>query len=335
MAAVPPYEWSRFDWFCLWYPPGWLILLNRHWQHYHSDPDGWIWPEYLLFLIPGGFYLALLLRWLRLGCRLPQATDRPFDPTYQKALATEVLTVMVRRYFHAELHQVENLPQQGPLLIVMNHAGMCFPWDFLSLATLLAEVRGWTVQPLADISLFQHPWMRWWLPPDWSQVLGGVEAQAATFEEALARQPILLYAPEGLRGPRKGWGQRYQLQRFHSSFIRLSDRYRIPILPVICWGNESLHPWAWHWQALAKRLQMPFLPLSPLILVFILFPSMGVWAMPTKLRYFIQPLRPSQGEISIGAETKSSPGAQPQTIRRRAAQLREDLQTQINQDLRG
>jgi len=40
-------------------------LFNRH-LYYYADPDGWNWLEYPLFLIPGGFYLALLIRWLRL-----------------------------------------------------------------------------------------------------------------------------------------------------------------------------------------------------------------------------------------------------------------------------
>ncbi len=73
------YQFTWFDWFCLWYPPGWLILFNRHWQRYNSDPDGWNWLEYSLFLIPGGFYVALLIRWLRLGCRLPRPQNEQFD----------------------------------------------------------------------------------------------------------------------------------------------------------------------------------------------------------------------------------------------------------------
>jgi len=39
----------------------------------------------------------------------------------------------------------------------------------------------------------------------------------------------------------QGVAKRYQLETFDLSFIRLSDRYQIPILPVVCLGNESLH----------------------------------------------------------------------------------------------
>jgi 1-acyl-sn-glycerol-3-phosphate acyltransferase len=329
-ALDSSYQFTWFDWFCLWYPPGWLILFNRHWQHYHADPKGWNWLEYSLFLIPGGFYLALLIRWLRLGCRLPQNQSYEFEPKYQQAFRDEVLAPIVKYYFRAELQQVENLPQTEPLIIAMNHAGMCFPWDFLSLGYLLSETRGWIVQPLADVALFEHSWINWWLPPGWSQVMGGVKAEVDEFEAAIAQKTILLYAPEGLRGPAKGWKKRYQLETFELSFIRLSDRYQIPILPVICIGNESLHSWAINFEKLARRLKLPFLPISLLMFVFILFPSMGIWAMRTRLRYFVQPLvRPEVIEVFKVNQQKI---LRERTVAyRRAQNLREKLQSTIKQ----
>ncbi|MBD0386858.1 MAG: 1-acyl-sn-glycerol-3-phosphate acyltransferase [Nostoc sp. C3-bin3] len=328
------YIFGWFDWFCLWYPPGWLILFNRHWQRYHTDPDGWSWPEYGLFLVPGGFYLALLSRWLRLGFRSPQTQVSEFDPKYQQAFSKEVLGPIVKYYFRGELQQVENLPQTGPLIVAMNHAGMSFPWDFLALGYLLGEAREWGVQLLANPALFEHPWMIWWLPPKWSQVLGGVRAELDDFEAAMAaptptanaQGEIILYAPEGIRGPLKGWRRRYQLEKFDVSFIKLSDRYQIPILPVVCIGSESLHPWAVNFKRLQRLVKLPFLPFSPLMLVLILFPSMGVWAMRTRLRYFIQPLETAE------LHNYSNKG---RTVAYRQAQkLREKLQIQINQLLR-
>lgn len=335
-TLVHSYRLNWFDRFCLWYPPGWLILFNRHWQHYHPDPDGWNWLEYGLFLIPGGFYLALLIRWFRLGCRSPQPQGYQFDPGYQQAFRDEVLSPIVRHHFRAELHQIENLPQTGPLIVAMNHAGMCFPWDFLGLADLLSQTRGWVVQPLAGTSLFEHPWMVWWLPPGWSQTLGGVRAELDDFEAAIAQKTILLYAPEGLRGPGKGWQKRYQLAGFHPSFIRLSDRHHVPILPVVCTGNESLHPWAVNLRQLARRFQLPFLPLSMLMIVFVLFPSMGVWAMRTDLRYYIQPLdqtRPTDPAKVDHSSNSTAPQVTRSIVYQRAKILRERMQCRLNEIL--
>ncbi len=337
-GRIHDYSWNWFDWFCLWYPPGWLILFNRHWQHYHTDPDGWNWLEYGLFLIPGGFYLALLIRWIRLGFRSPRRGEGEFDPNYQQAFRDEVLAPIVKYYFQGELQQLENLPQTGPLIVSMNHAGMCFPWDILGLGTLLSQTREWVVQPLAGVSLFEHPWVIWWLPPGWSQVLGGVRAEADEFEAAVAQKTILLYAPEGIRGPGKGWKRRYQLDTFHPSFIQLSDRYRIPILPVACIGNESLHPWAINLKKFARAIYLPFLPVSFLMFFFILFPSMGVWAMRSRLRYFIQPLYQTWSTEVVEDEQLPEPKTSTRQDRnaayRHAQLLQEKLQSQINQLLR-
>lgn len=320
------YRFSWFDWFCLWYPPGWLILFNRHWQHYHTDLDGWKWPEYGLFLIPGGFYLALLSRWLRLGFRSPRTEISEFDPKYQQAFRKEVIGPIVKYYFRGELQQIENLPQTGPLIVAMNHAGMSFPWDFLTLGYLLSEARGWVVQPVASPALFEHPWIIWWLPPKWSQVLGGVRAKLDDFEAAITQGKILLYAPEGIRGPMKGWKRRYQLEKFDVSFMKLSDRYQIPILPVVCIGSESLHPWAVNFKKLQRLIKLPFVPISPLMLALILFPSMGIWAMRTRLRYFIQPFETAEFQnYSKEGHTVAYQQAQ---------QLREKLQIKITQLLK-
>lgn len=323
-SSICPYQFSWFDWFCLWYPPGWLILFNRHWQHYHDDPQGWSWLEYGLFLIPGGFYLALLIRWLRLGCRSPHPDAKEFYPDYQQAFCDEILDPIITHYFRAELHLQENLPPSQSLIVAMNHAGMCFPWDFLGLGYLLRKTQGWVVQPLANVVLFEHPWMIWWLPPAWSKALGGVQAQRDDFEDAVTHKTILLYAPEGVRGPGKGWSNRYQLQTFHPSFIQLSDRYRMPILPVVCLGSEFLHPWAWNVKLLAKGVKLPFFPVSPLMIVFVLFPSMGVWAMKTRLRYYLQPCEQPEIEVKSGSTGRSH-------VYQAAQRLRDKLQYYIDQ----
>lgn len=288
---MTPFRFSWFDWFCFWYPPGWLILFNRHWQHYHADPDGWNWLEYLLFLIPGGFYLALLLRWIRLGFRSPRAEVTDPNPEYQQAFREEILTPIVTRYFRAEVHFLENLPSEPPAIVALNHAGMCFPWDFVCLGFLLSQEKDWFVQPLAHPIFFDHPWLVWWLPRGWTEVLGCVRAERESFEAAVAQKTVLLYAPESWRGLAKGWKQRYQLEKFDPSFIQTSIRYHVPVLPVICLGNEYLHPWTINSKLLARWLKMPMLPISPLLFLFVLFPSLGVWAVRSRLRYYLQPLQ--------------------------------------------
>jgi 1-acyl-sn-glycerol-3-phosphate acyltransferase len=329
-SASRAYRFGWFDWFCLWYPPGWLILFNRHWQHYHDDPDGWRGLEYLLFLLPAGFYLAWLIRWVRLGFRAPQAGVKDVAPGYQEAFRDEILAPILTHYFRAELNGIERLPKTGPLLITMNHAGMCFPWDFIGLGWLLSQQRNWTVQPLAHGLFFDHPWLRWWLPLGWSAMLGGVRAERSNFEQALATakaNDVVLYAPEGWRGLVKGWSHRYQLTTFDPSFIQLSDRHHIPILPVLCQGNESLHPWAINFKTVARWVKLPLFPVSLLMVAFVLFPSMGVWAMRSRLRYSVQPLWQPEVEPDATTEERHKRSHTYQ----QAQQLRASMQTQLDQ----
>lgn len=342
----PSYQFGWFDWFCLWYPPAWLILLNRHWQHYKPDPDGWRWTEYPLFLLPGGFYLALLIRWLRLTLRhgfralrwhQPESlNDRPDhdfpdhdfpDAVYQQAFRDEILTAIVQHYFRAELYS-NQIPSSESVIVALNHAGMCFPWDFLSLALLLSQQQGRLVQPLAHPLFFDHLWLKWWLPQGWAQVLGGVRAEAESFEAAIAQNTILLYAPEGWRGLAKGWRQRYQLATFDASFVRLSLRYRVPILPVVCIGSEWLHPFALNVGWMARLVKMPMFPISPLIPVFALFPSMGVWASRSQLQYYLQPLWRPWEELADEDMPRQS------VLYRLAQELRSRLQGAIEEGKR-
>jgi 1-acyl-sn-glycerol-3-phosphate acyltransferase len=336
-TPIHPYQFGWFDWFCLWYPPGWLILLNRHWQHYKADPDGWNWLEYLLFLIPGGFYLAVLLRWLRLGRRSPRSQTGQPDLEYQKAFRQEILTPIAQHYFRARLHGVEHLPNQGSVIVALNHAGMCFPWDFLCLALLLGKERDWVPHPLAHPLFFDHPWLRWWLPAGWAETLGGVRAEQGSFEAAIRAtndhkddtKTVLLYAPESWRGLAKGWHQRYQLATFDPSFLRLSCRYQIPVLPVVCIGSESLHPLTLNVRFLARWAKMPMFPISPLLVAFFLFPSMGVWAAPTPLHYYLQEQWRPWEECRVDC-----PPPKRAELYQMAEKLRSRLQNQIH-DLRG
>ncbi len=344
-APAFSYQFGWFDWFCLWYPPAWLILFNRHWQHYKPDPDGWNGLEYALFLIPGGFYVALLLRWLRLWLvrkvlRQPDRTDQDLspDPIYQEAFRQEIIRPIVHHYFRGTLCQVENLPPSGPVIIAMNHAGMCFPWDFVSLSLLLGEQRNWFVQPLAHPLFFDHPWLKWWLPKGWAQVLGGIRAERESFETALNssssphhqnQEFALLYAPEGWRGLAKGWHQRHEFARFDSSFVQLSIRHQVPIVPVVCVGSEWLHPFTSNVNWLARRFKMPMFPLSPLIPIFVLFPSMGIWAVRTQLRYYVQPLwQPWNHSNLEKTQIRQS------VLHRLAGDLRSQMQVTLNQLLK-
>jgi 1-acyl-sn-glycerol-3-phosphate acyltransferase len=261
------------------------------------------------------------MRWVRLGFRFPKSQGQKFDLEYQQAFVNEVIEPIATFYFQAEIQLSDNLPANSSVIVAINHAGMCFPWDFLALGYLLNRDLGWQAVPLAHLALFDHPWMWWWLPPDWANVLGAIPADLSSLEEELKKQRIILYAPEGVRGPGKGWKKRYQLQKFDPSFIQLSQRYKIPVLPIICLGSEELHPWAVNLPKIANKIKLPVFPVSALMICLGLFPSMGVWASRSHLRYYIESIIDFRGEKSSMSTSQAY---------RQAQLLRSQMQAKID-----
>ena len=148
----------------------------------------------------------------------------------------------------------------------------------------------------------------------------------------IEQDTILLYAPEGLRGPSKGWQKRYQLEKFDPSFIRISQNNQTPIAPVICIGNENLHPWTINITKLQNKLQklfkLPFVPLSPLLPIFILFPSMGVWAAKSRLRYFIESwIKPDPIQDTTDKNVRKKAYRQAQELR---VQMQKQIDSKLN-----
>lgn len=304
-----------FDRICLRYPPGWLVFVHRHWNHYHPRAKSFTLFELALFLLPGGQYLALLLKSLRER----RSGEGVFDKEYQKAFQDEVLSVLCEKQFRPQLFGVEKLPDEPPLLLMMNHAGMTFPWDFVALAYLLRNAKGWDVQPVAHTDLFDHPLVKLLLPEHWSQVLGGIKASRPDIKKALSERRVIIFAPEAARGPAKGWSRRYRLERFDPSMVTLSKRYNVPLYSALCVGSEEVSRWAENWREGARRFKLPLFPISPLTPLILLYPSLLFWGMKTKIRIFIE------GQVKLEGVVTSTREAYLE-----AQRLRDEMQRKID-----
>ncbi len=304
------FRWRWYDTLCLYLPFGWLLFLNRHWNFYHSAvrPVAWTWYECLLFLLPFGFYLSMGLRAIRERLARPRIHAPLASPVcpicgescindlmpirdYSKQWCTELVRVMDEKYFKAEYHGLEKIPAEGPAIIMMNHAGMAFPWDFMVFGAKLhkeyQENPNYLLRAPGEKAFTRNKILRYVLPEGWTGTLGGVEATYANFEKIIKHKQLSLYAPEGAGGMGKNWNQRYQLQHFHTSAIRLAAIHNVPIVPVVCVGNEGLHPFAYDVKALAKLLKFPFFGISPFSVWVLPFPSMLPWSLPAKMRYYV------------------------------------------------
>src|SRR3990172_6639615 len=229
------FRWRWFDSLCLYFPCGFLALLNRHWNIYYKDVGSPAWNgiESFFFFLPFGFYLSMLLRWLRervtrqreaplpvqtapqecphcrQGCVVALAGDRD----YANRLAVELGLVFARKYFRTRVHGIEKIPDHGPAIILMNHAGMALPpWEFTVLGAELAahhQKVGW-LRFLMDRAFVEFKALSFLFPKGYAELCGGVAATFANFESLMKHRYVVLYAPEGAAGAAKGWRRRYQ-----------------------------------------------------------------------------------------------------------------------------
>ncbi|MFA6450813.1 MAG: lysophospholipid acyltransferase family protein, partial [bacterium] len=151
------------------------------------------------------------------------------------------------------------------------------------------------------------------------QVVGVTE----NAERLLKRGELLMIFPEGMKGSGKLYSQRYQLQKFAMGFMELSIRYKAPIIPAAVIGGEEQAPSFYNVESIAKKLGMPYFPLTPQ------FP----WLGPLGLMPF-----PSKYRIYIGEPMDFSDRAgdldKPDVIRELADSVRERVQEMVNEGLK-
>jgi 1-acyl-sn-glycerol-3-phosphate acyltransferase len=180
------------------------------------------------------------------------------------------------------------------VILAANHSGNAFPYDAIALDALL-----WSRDGMTDESKFRTVYehelsLVWWMRPfgidDFWRRGGGVDMTFDNFDALLGRGDRTLYFPEGVPGIGKGFGHRYQLQPFHTSFIRLAAKHDAPILPVYIVNGEWIHPFGYTFTWLDRFMQrlflVPFLPL-PIGLLAVVFPWMWYLAFPAKLMFVV------------------------------------------------
>jgi len=81
---------------------------------------------------------------------------------------------------------------------------------------------------------------------------------------------VVAVFPEGIKGIRKLYKDRYRLQRFgRGGFIRLCLRTQTPLVPCAIVGAEETNPMLYRSEYLSKALGLPYIPITPT------FPALG------------------------------------------------------------
>ncbi|MGD2157278.1 MAG: lysophospholipid acyltransferase family protein [Anaerolineales bacterium] len=196
---------------------------------------------------------------------------------------------MYKTYWRVEITGIENIPDDGRALLVVNHSGQ-LPWDGSMVVTAVR---------------LEHPAQRMvrtlyanWFPtlPVFSALFekgGQVLATVDNGVRLLEQDELVAVYPEGYKGVGKLFKERYRLARFgRGGFIKMALKTQSPIIPVSVVGAEETYISLAKSPLLAKLTGFPYFPISP---TWPWFGLLGFVPLPTKWYIDFGELIPTEG----------------------------------------
>ena len=225
-----------------------------------------------------------------------------------------LLDFYYRYWFRVEVEGVENVPSEGGALIVSNHSGALPP----DAPMIMQAIRHEHPRP-RPLYMLGENWFKGYPGVGLlANKMGLVGAHPANAQRLLRDEGRLaLVFPEGQKGSRKLYWQRYRLRRFgRGGFVRTAIRAGVPIVPVAVVGAEEAMPIFAHVPLLQRLTGLIYFPINHA------FPHFGLAAagmyMPAKFRIrFLEPvdlsaLRPRRRRHRARAGTRRAhPAADP------------------------
>jgi 1-acyl-sn-glycerol-3-phosphate acyltransferase len=220
-------------------------------------------------------------------------------------------------WWRVEATGLENVPAQGPGLIVANHSGV-LPYDGLMVNVAVRhehparrEVRMLALDMFALLPFLAPMLTR----------TGAVRANPENGERLLRKGELVGVFPEGVKGVGKRFRDRYKLARFgRGGFVRLALRTGAPIIPCAVVGAEEIHPNLVTANWVGRPLGLPYFPLTP---TFPLLGPLGLVPLPSKWSLdFADPL-PME---SYGPDAADD----PILVNRLSEQVRHQVQSMID-----
>jgi 1-acyl-sn-glycerol-3-phosphate acyltransferase len=198
-----------------------------------------------------------------------------------------VLDFYYRNWFRVETEGVEHVPSEGGALLVSNHSGALPPDGPM----IMQAIRHEHPRPRPLHMLAEH-WFKGY--PGVGMLttkLGLVAGHPANAQRLLHDEgQLVLVFPEGAKGSRKVYWQRYRLRRFgRGGFVRTAMRAGVPIVPIAVLGAEEAMPIFAHVPALERLTGLIYFPINHA------FPQFGLAAalmyLPAKFKIrFLEPV---------------------------------------------
>jgi 1-acyl-sn-glycerol-3-phosphate acyltransferase len=203
------------------------------------------------------------------------------------SLVEPVLNFYYRYWFRVEQEGIENVPSEGGALLVSNHSGALPP----DAPMIMQTIRNEHPQPRPLYMLGEH-WFKGYPGVGMlANKIGLVPAHAANAQRLLRDEGrLVLVFPEGQKGSRKLFWQRYKLRRFgRGGFVKTALRSGVPIVPVAVIGAEEAMPIFAHVPLLQRLTGLIYFPVNHA------FPHFGAAAgmmyLPAKFKIrFLEPI---------------------------------------------
>jgi len=238
-----------------------------------------------------------------------------FDPELNAAVFMPAALALYRRWFRVRMRGLEHVPAGGPALVVANHSGV-LPLDAIMLqAGLFADHPAHRNLRLLGADLvYELPGLA-----DLARRSGHTRADPDCARQLLAAGQLVGVFPEGYKGIGKPFAERYRLQRFgRGGFARTAISAGVPIIPCAIVGAEEIYPMLGNAERAARRLGLPYFPLTPL------FPWLGpLGAIPLPSNWIIEFSAP----VPAGTGTVTPDESQVAGL---AGQVRDTIQDRVD-----
>jgi 1-acyl-sn-glycerol-3-phosphate acyltransferase len=202
-------------------------------------------------------------------------------------LVEPLLDFYYRHWFRVDVEGIENVPEQGGALIVSNHSGALPP----DAPMIMQAIRHEHPRP-RPLYMLGENWFKGYPGVGMlANKIGLVGAHPANAQRLLRdEQRLVLVFPEGQKGSRKLYWQRYRLRRFgRGGFVRTAMRAGVPVVPTAVIGAEEAMPIFAHVPLLQRLTGLIYFPINHAFPHFGL--AAGLMYLPAKFRIrFLEPI---------------------------------------------
>jgi 1-acyl-sn-glycerol-3-phosphate acyltransferase len=197
-----------------------------------------------------------------------------FDPDLNESVLLPIARALYEHWFRIDVEGLENLPAEGPALLVANHSGT-LPMDALMLTVAVHDHADRPLRLLGADLVYQIPVLG-----HLARKAGHTLANPGDARRLLGKDELVGVFPEGFKGIGKPFAERYRLQRFgRGGFVRTALEAGAPIVPVAIVGAEEIYPKIADLRPLARLFGLPYFPVTP---TFPLFGLGGLVPLPSR-----------------------------------------------------